>query len=748
MLRRPPLPLVGLAFFLSGAAALVYQVAWQRILALHTGVGIRSIAVIVAAFMIGLGAGSQLGGLASARVTPRRALVLFAACELAVAAFGAVSCHLFYDWLYLRFGRLYASPVRAGMLHLAGLALPTLLMGMSLPFLVRAMVRSVARASDTIAFLYGVNVLGAATGALLTPWLLVRYHGIRAAVLVAVAANLVAGLGTLALGAGARPRPADGTAEPSRASPVGEPVRPFASWLALYGLSGFCALALEILWFRILDVAVKSAAYTLGTLLAVYLMGSALGTFAGIPVARRSRAPLRAFLTCQCLLLVYAGLGVALLARLPPRAPGYSWYFTFWGSDLTFDPDVLPPSALLRLYVVLPLLLFGPPTVLMGLSYPFLQRAVQDDPATSGRKVGLLQAVNIGGCVAGSLLVGVVALDLVGTSGTLCVLLAVGLVFAGIGFFDGGVGARPLFAALAVLLVVAVAVTPSQRALWLRLHGTTAAATLVDEDASGVVALVPSTPGSWHVCAGGRSHSWLPFGGIHTALGGVPSIIHPAPRHVAIIGLGSGDTAAAAGCRRDVDQDITIFELYAPEHRLLRELLEVDPPPKLKRLLDDPRYRFRIADGRNAVEHGDQSYDLIEADALWPTSPYAGNVYSLEFFRMCALRLRPGGLLTTWAPTPRVRATFLAAFPHAVEFPGRVLVGSDAPLPIDPEEWGQRLLVAATRAWLGEDRAETVLKFLRGARAVASQGSPAPAALNLDLFPRDEFSTPMGRAPP
>src|SRR5438132_3287748 len=68
--------LVGLAFLASGAAALVYQVVWQRILALHTGMGITSIALIVSAFMAGRGLGNHTGGVLSARVDPPRALRL------------------------------------------------------------------------------------------------------------------------------------------------------------------------------------------------------------------------------------------------------------------------------------------------------------------------------------------------------------------------------------------------------------------------------------------------------------------------------------------------------------------------------------------------------------------------------------------------------------------------------------------------------------------------------------------------
>jgi len=262
----------------------------------------------------------------------------------------------------------------------------------------------------------------------------------------------------------------------------------------------------------------------------------------------------------------------------------------------------------------------------------------------------------------------------------------------------------------------------------------------VEEDATGVVALIPAHD-RWKVWAGGRTHSMLPFGGIHTLLGAAPALIHPAPREVAIVGLGSGDTAASAGCRRDVDQHLTVFEVFAPERRLLPTLLSVpDPPAKLGRLLEDPRYEFRIADGRNGVERGGRAYDLIEADALWPTTPYAGNLYSVEFFRMCAGRLRPGGLVTTWAPTARVRASFLAAVPHVIEISaGSILVGSNEPIAIEPDVWRARLFAPAAVAYLGGPRSSAVWVELRAARPA---GPGPPATLNLDLFPRDEFNAP------
>ena len=205
--RSPPLTarassllVAGLAFFASGASALVYQVAWQRILALHTGVGITSIAVIVASFMAGIGLGSHLGGVLSHAAQPAAgAADLRRSSRSASLSFGALSCGLYYDLLYRQGSWLYASPAVGGVLHFAGLLPPTLLMGMSLPFLVRALVHDVGRAGRTVGFLYGVNVLGASLGALVTPWLLLRFLGVRGAVMVAVAGNLVAAASVLLL---------------------------------------------------------------------------------------------------------------------------------------------------------------------------------------------------------------------------------------------------------------------------------------------------------------------------------------------------------------------------------------------------------------------------------------------------------------------------------------------------------------------------------------------------------------------
>lgn len=740
---QAPLALVAAAFFVSGAAGLVYQVAWQRILALHSGVGIYSIAMIVAAFMAGLGIGSHLGGRLSTRTTPGRALALFGGLEAAIGVFGALSAWIYYDLLYLRAGWLYAPAWRAGVLHFLGLLLPTTLMGMTLPFLVRAMVREVGTAGRTIGSLYGVNLAGAAAGALAAPWFLIPGGGIRGAVLAAALGNATAAVAALALArwtVGASPASSPSTPGPDPAGP--EPRRhPFGLWVALYAASGFVALSLEIVWFRLLDIAVKSTAFTFGTLLSFYLAGSAVGCLAGAFLAQRQKRPLRAFLAIQGLLLAYAGAVVVLLAHLPTGLPFYGWFFRYWsewmGLTLGGSREL---GQILRLYVVLPSLLFGPPTVLMGLSFPILQRAVQDEVRTSGWKVGILQSANIAGCVAGSLVVGLLSLTWLGSTGTLRALLLVGIAFALVGFRVEG--DRSTFGALGVLLLALALILPDQDLLFRRLHGTASETALVDEDATAVGTMVPSGPGRWAVFINGKAHSWIPFGGVHSQLGAIPALIHPAPREVAIVGLGSGDTAWAAACRPET-RSVTVFEISGPQPRLLRRLAVREGIPDLRKFLDDPRLTIRIADGRNALAHDDRKYDLIEADALWPQVASSGNLYSIEFFQECSRRLKPQGIMCTWAPTPRVFASFSKVFPHVLKSYNRaIVVGSAEPLPVETALWLERLESPAVQAYLGSQVAPTIRGVLAGMAPPHKRQRYRDRDYNRDLDPRDEFLVP------
>jgi spermidine synthase len=298
--------------------------------------------------------------------------------------------------------------------------------------------------------------------------------------------------------------------------------------------------------------------------------------------------------------------------------------------------------------------------------------------------------------------------------------------------------------AWAAALGIALSGIPGGDAFWTRLHGVTDTdrPSFIGEDATAVSAVTPGHPGVWRVEVGGLPHSWIPYGGIHTFLGALPAVIHPAPREAVVIGLGSGETAWAAACRRET-RSLVAYEIAAALPPLLPHVAELTPRrSSLRQLLRDARIRVVPADGRHALLRSEKRYDLIQVDALFRTSSGSGNLYSFEFFELCVRRLKPGGVICTQIPSRRASLTFAAAVPHVINF-GNLMVGSNDRLPITPEVWIARLRSLEVATYLGPDTVEAMAERLREAQ----RGRSNPATrlgLNFDLFPRDEFSTPAG----
>ena len=236
-----------------------------------------------------------------------------------------------------------------------------------------------------------------------------------------------------------------------------------------------------------------------------------------------------------------------------------------------------------------------------------------------------------------------------------------------------------------VLTGLCVMAMPDADALWARLHGTTPRQVLFDEDGAGLSLFKidpASSTGAAEVYVNGLGQSWLPYGNIHTALGALPVFLHEAPLDVALIGLGSGDTAFAAAGRAEIQRLISI-EILGAQRRTLERFVQLWRYPGLTAVLTDPRIEHRVDDGRAFINRSNRRFDIIEADALRPSSAFAGNLYSREYFELMRRHLKPGGFGVTWAPTGRIRSTFLSVFPHVLAFPGDILIGSDVAIRFD-----------------------------------------------------------------
>jgi predicted membrane-bound spermidine synthase len=747
--RVPPRPLLVALFALTGFSALCLQVVWQRIISIHGGVDMFSSATVVAAFMAGLGLGSLLGGALADRLGPRRSITAFALANAGIGLFGWASLAIFYDGYRALAEEIQSLPA-AFAFHFVLLVVPTTLMGLSLPLLARGVVRSIGEAAAVVSQLYAANTLGAAAGAAVAGWFLLGNLGFDGTVRLASTLNLVAAVAVLALLRAAVPRdapqPATRATQPA-SNRRGERVWP---WLALYAATGAAALALEVVYFRLVDGIMRSNSYTFAHVLTLYLLLFGVGAALAGERARRSPAPETAFLWIQFWIGAASLLGVLLLVNMPPvlglRA-ALDQYFSGEGFIYGFESvtDLRSLTAAIFAHVLAPALVMGAPVFLMGYAYPFIAALVLRRDSTLGRHTGALMACNILGNVAGSLIAGFVLLDTLGTAGTLALLGALLMALGSAAALRGTRARRARLAAAVGAPAALLLAFPSNERLWGFLHGAEPERFALVEERSCVNALVQNgNEHMLHLNAAGQNA--YPYDDFHVLIGLFPALLHAEPRRALAVGLGIG--ATPYGMLLDPRlQRVETIEICAGLDELLAEL-GARGAPESRRLLADPRLDLKTGDGRKHLLAADELYDVITVDALRPESGYSGNVYSVEFYRLVAERLAPNGMFAQWVPTERVLASVAAVFPYVATTvtPGSAmfLVASNEPLPRNGGEMLARFralpadaLSAGQRASLERFLAQAVLTTVRSGEPAAA--STPESELNRDLFPRDEY---------
>ncbi|WP_289298326.1 hypothetical protein [uncultured Reyranella sp.] len=719
-------------FFLSGVAALIYQTAWHRLLGLFAGADTIAAALVVGAFLLGLGIGSLAAGLYADRLSRRAALIAFAICEVGIAAFALLSPWLYYDVIYRGLLPLAESRAVIFAVVFAGLLWPTFLMGCSLPFLSKAVVSQIAGSAQLIGWLYGLNTLGAGVGAFFGGWYLIGTVGFDKAVYLGALINLVVAGGGLLLALGL---------DMEAAQPVQKKVAAETAdgvvwrWSLLVFISGFLIVALQIVWYRLIGVLLQSNGYSFSLVLTVFLLGDAAGLLVGARVIDRIADPRRFFFLMQGIAtalalagawFVYFGIGAGILPA------------TFVDHDI-MGPNTANPALILLLLAIVVL----PASFIMGFSFPVVQKAVQRDLDRLGSRVGLVQLANIVGNSMGSLVAGLLLLDLVGTAGTLKLLVAIGLAFAVLQL--AGPRATRWAYIPAAVLVAGLALFPGGEAFWRRLHGLTDEKAIVAEDKTGLSLLKMSGKDSrdegGRLYIQGHSQSRLPFDTVHAYLGAIGPLTHDAPRRVLVIGSGTGGTPYAAGLNPATEQ-VKVIEIVAPVIETLKTYTAAGGKSGVDELLSSRRFDVTVADGRHSLALDPVRYDVIEADAILPKTALSGLLNSREFFEQVRTKLAPGGIYVQWAPTERSVATFRSVFPY-VTMIHPAMLGSDRPIPYSREKIAALLArpgVASHLTAARIDRAELGRWFEDKKIEVLNDGRTVPTdSPNTDFFPRDEY---------
>ncbi|MEE8524410.1 MAG: fused MFS/spermidine synthase [Thermoanaerobaculia bacterium] len=658
---HPSATRVALLLFGSGFCALVYQVAWLRLLRLIFGASTAATAAVLAVFMAGLGLGSLiLGRRADSKPRP---LVFYAHLEAGVAVAAALSPWLVTLARQLYFGSggtagLGPSAATALQLLLAALVLgiPTFLMGGTLPAAARAVEQVSDAGRRSVALLYGANTAGAVCGALVTTFFALELLGIRKTVWAASLLNLLVALAAYALAGSTRERRAVGPARPA-ADRGGEPAAapgPVGVILGAATAAGFAFLLLELVWYRMLAPVLGGSSYTFGLILAMALLGVGAGGFLYAAGARHRRPTLLGLsgvcaAEALCVLLPYAlGDRIAVVAMLL-RPVG----------DLSFALLAVVWSVLAGLVVV-------PAAILAGYQFPLLIALLGTGRQRVGREVGLVYACNTAGAILGSVAggFGLIALLSAPAAWVLAavLLLAVAGVVAAVALRAGaplGRAGWPAAAAAGSLLLLSAA-GPS--AVWRhtptgaggmpssfygvndlrKMAHTVRRAIVWERDGRESSVAIHGLDEISFLLNGKSDGSAVKDAPTQVMSGLIGAALHPDPRRALVIGLGTGSSAGWLAEVESVEQ-VDVVELEPAIVEIARYCAAVNHD-----VLAHPKVRVMIGDGREMLLTGRGSYDLIFSE---PSNPYRAGIASLftrEFYAAAAGRLGDRGLFLQW----------------------------------------------------------------------------------------------------
>ena len=698
------------AFFASGAASLIAEITWNRMLIVVVGNSLSAAALIIGVFMSGLGLGSHFGGRFFAG--RKASLRPYVALELGIGIYVALSPLLFAALAAFftalagsMADRAWLTAIRLGV-TIAALLLPAMAMGATFPAMISgAAPDSPTRRSARTGYLYSVNTLGAAIGCFAAGYHLLFEVGVRTTLIVALALYAFAAVCAL-LALAARGSPGGSAAadpeSPDGHQPLQQPRGPYLA-VATFAV-GFVSLAYEVLLTRIGILYLGNSVSVFPLVLTGFLLGTGVSAVAGTwlygRLTRRSSAGERLFG------ILALGAGVLVLA-VP--------YLLLLEGTFDLDRfarvgDATPRNPLPILGIIMG------PTVLIGALLPIAIRMLRSKArAEATRDAARLYALNTAGGVIGAAVANHFLVPLIGIQGVIVTLTLICGVVGAMGLVRPAGGSRPrvvalaVVAALGVLMVVAL---PDMMMLYAdRLAQSTRAervdVKLVHEGRAATVTVLdqfdPKRGDYRDMYLNGVEEASTRYWHVQLfkLLGILPVLIHESeePKETMVIAFGAGITAGSVLASDQVGS-LDVVDLN-PDIEGINDLFtEVNGD-----VFHEPRFHFHNDDGRNYLVTSGKQYDLIIGDSTHPRAYDSWILYTRDFYEAVRDRLRPGGIFAQWVPVlgsmrgelMRIHLnTFRSVFPHTTFW---YIYGSDQafllatpePLSIDPEALQARL---------------------------------------------------------
>ena len=780
-----------LCFFASGVSGLVYQVIWVRELVLVFGATTFAVSTVLTAFMGGLALGSYYFGRRSETV--QRPLRLYGLLEIGIGLYGLAvpvifaalpgGYHYFWRW-QLSF---FALSIVRFVFAILVLIIPTALMGATLPVLSSFYARDIGRIGLRVGSLYALNTFGAVLGAAATGFVLIPALGMKAATTTAAALNILLGVVALTVSrkVEAARAPHETPAEPideqvvsqrQSTSPESEHQRTqITIVIAGFAVSGFVALSYEVIWSRVLALIIGSSVYAFSIMLTTFLVGLAAGATIASRLVDRIRRPVRTFAYIEVGVGITSLIGAYLFNDLP-----YVFVQLYRWVDSSAFGLLLFARFLIASFVMIV------PTFLLGALFPLVVRIISSRKLvrTTGRTVGDAYAANTLGAIAGSFASGFILVPWLGLLGSLRLCVALNFFVAAAAFTAST--QRPaekrdkrkranasamLGLATSVLLIIVVILgeppwdpevmssavyryAPSltdknKQQLFDFLKSGQGETIFYKEGITATVAVQRQGGGRVLKVNGKPEASTAGDMPTQILIGALPLLVREKTDDVLLIGLGSGVTLGTV--EQFPVSRVTCVELEPAVIEASRHFEDVNNRP-----LEDPRLRMISNDGRNFIYTTDEKFDVIVSEPSNPWVTGVANLFTLEYFKRGAERLKDDGLFSQWlqiyemAPEDvrTLIATFRAAFQNVYLFRGAegdlMLLGSKSERRLDlsiiKSHLDDRKSGAELRR-IGTFRASDIIsRFYLGPAEVTNLS--AGARLNTDDNALIEFNAP------
>jgi len=790
-----------ICLFLSGACALIYEIAWTRILSTTFGNTVFASSIVLASFMGGLALGSFLFGKYADRLaqkdlssSDKKLLNLYVFLEAGVGLY----C-LLTPLIFQIIGQLYVAthsllPYRlANVVHIiliaSALALPTSFMGATLPVLSRYLIRNQQQTGKDVGILYAVNTFGAVSGVLIAGYLLPTVIGIKATIYMAATVNITISLVLLGItrisayppGVSVDTEFIDSMAATTPAT------QRSALNLALIaiGISGMASMIYEVSWTRTLSLILGSSTYAFSTMLLTFLLGIAIGSSISSQWLKKKRPSIALFGIVEVTIGFTAMLIMPVLGELPVL---FVDLFAVFGKNFNF-------VLLLQFLICLTAMLV--PTTLLGMTLPIATQLCTDNKILIGSSVGTTYSVNTIGCILGAIGTGFLLIPMIGVQKAIWIGI---LINSGMGIIllisQQKQAAFKVAYGLIILIPLALMWLGPEwhkqvmtSGLFLRaghsfnvkeyltqqinhekllyykdgIHCTVSVEKIVSPASSGRGDITCNYGLRFEADKSPDERLYLAVNGKTDAstskvdmvnqllLGYLPVLLHPDPKNAFIIGLGSGVTAGAVA-RYPLIKEIDCAEIEPAVVEAARFFKQYN-----HNIHDDPRFRLIIGDGRHHLLTTNKKYDIIISE---PSNPWIAGISSLftrEHYDLCKESLTADGIMVQWVHTysmsphdlKMIINTFKSVFPHMQVWNSSpvdiMLIGKDKEITINYQMLSERFtkfprIKSDLEGISFNNPAALFSAYLLNGQEVRSL--TALATLNTDDLPLLEFSAP------